>query len=113
MVVPDVFVGIPVAAWEAVVIAGPDLHKANPPFEQATRHQAFAAEVVHLLDWIDLLVKGRLAMIEAIHPEDVVGFPGNIERFRSGELHPSCQFIASNARGEAIITRVAGRMSAI
>jgi len=45
VVTPDVFVRIPIAASETVIIAGPNLDEADTAFQQPSRDQTFAAEV--------------------------------------------------------------------
>ena len=55
---------------------------------QPPRRQALAAEVVRLLGGVDLAGPGLLSVIQAVHLEDVGRLLRQIERFRSGELHP-------------------------
>ena len=54
-----VLVAVPVAPREAVVVAAPDLHEPHAALEQPPRDEALAAEVVGLLERVDLLVERR------------------------------------------------------
>src|SRR5207245_2725393 len=45
VVLGEVFVRVPVPAWEAVVGPAPELNEAHPSFEQPASDQAVAAEV--------------------------------------------------------------------
>src|SRR2546427_389361 len=61
----------PVPPREAVVVAAPPLHEPPPALQEPPRHQALPAEVVRLLDGVDLLVERALAVVQPVQLQDV------------------------------------------
>ena len=98
MVPLEVLMGIPIPARMAIVVAAPDLHESNTPLQQSPRDQAPAPERVHLFLGIDLLGPGRRIPPNTIGVEDVFGFAGQVESFRSSQLHPRGEFITTDPR---------------
>ena len=97
MVALDVFMGIPVAAGEAVVVAAEDLHKPHAPLEQPPGGEALEAEVVNLLLGIDLAGPAAAGSLHDIHPQYMIGIVGNAQGFRSGRLHAGGELVAFDA----------------
>ena len=99
----DVFVGVPVAAGEAVVVAAPDLDEADPAFEETASGQAFAAEDVDLFGVIDVFGPFAFVVADAVHFADGGGFLGEVEGVWGGELHACGEFVGTNASVEAVV----------
>src|SRR5688500_9890340 len=55
MVAANVFMRIPVAAREAIIVPAPNLHEPYAAFQQTTCYQALPREVIDLLNFVDLL----------------------------------------------------------
>ena len=91
VVLPHVFVAIPVDARVAERAAGKELHETHASFQQPSSQQAAAAKI------------GRLGAIQPIKRMRVARFAGQIRNLRHRQLHPRRQFIAANAGGENVI----------
>ena len=113
VVAVDVLVRVPVPPGEAVVVAAPDLHEPDAPLEQAAGGQALAAEVLGLLERVDLLVERRLAVIEAVEPEHFRGLAGEVQRLGRGELHPGGQLVALDPAVEPVVAGARGGVLAV
>ncbi len=97
----DVFMAVPVAAGETVVVAAPDLHEADAAFDEASGGQAFAAHVVGFFFGVDLGGPDFAMFLNAIHGFHRVGFFADVERFWCGELHLGGELVALDAGIEA------------
>ena len=113
MVALDIFVRIPVAPGEAIVIPAPDLHEPHSSFEQAAGDQALPAEVLDLFGRVDLAGPTGLAMVEAVELQDVLRFPPQVERFGGGQLHAGRQFVTADAGFKTRVSRAFPRMVAV
>ena len=100
VVASDIFVGVPIAARKAVVIARPDLDEANAAFEKAAGDEAFASKIVGFFARVNFLGPLFGGLVDAVGVEDLLGFVRDIEGFGSGELKASGQFVAADARIE-------------
>ncbi len=94
MVSLDIFVAVPIATREAVVIAGPDLHETNAAFEEASGGEALATEVVGFFLPVNFLGPGSPIGFEAIHLSNVVGLSGDVQSLGRGELHAGGELVA-------------------
>ena len=101
----DVFVGVPVAAWEAVVVAAPDLDEADPAFEETSCGEAFAAEDVDFFGVVDVFGPFAFVVADAVHFADGGGFLGEVEGVWGGELHAGGEFVGTDARVETVVAR--------
>ena len=99
----DVFVGVPVAAGEAVVIAAPDLDEADPAFEETASGQAFAAEDVDFFGVVDVFGPFAFVVADAVHFAGGGGFFGEVEGVGSGELHACGEFVGTDASVEPVV----------
>ena len=106
VVAGDVLVGIPVATREAVVVAGPDLHKADAAFEEASGGQALAAEGILFFGDIDFFRPNLRGVIDAIAGLRLFGFLGQVEGVWCGELHLGGKLVAANAGFETRVARM-------
>ena len=97
MIPMDVFVGIPVSPRKPIVIARPNLDKPNPALQQPPGNQTFSSEVIGFLQFIDLLRKGGLPVIQSIQFQDVLGLVSKINGIGSTELHPCGQFVGPDS----------------
>jgi hypothetical protein len=104
---------VPVAAGEAIVVAAPDLHEPDAPLEQTAGGQTLAAEVVGLLERVDLLVERRLPMVESVEPEHFRRLAHDVERLRGGKLYPGGQFVALDPAVQPVVTGSGGGVVAV
>ena len=105
MIAFDVFVTVPVAAREAVVIAAPDLHKADAAFQQASCDQALASKVFGFFGNVDCGWILAAGILQTVHLQDVLRLAGNVEGFRCTELHLRGQFVRANPSIQSRVTR--------
>lgn len=94
------FVGVPVAAGKAIVVATPDLHEADAALEEAAGSKALSSKGVTLFFGVDGLRPLPAAVVDAVAFPDGWGLLGEVERLRCGQLHLRRQFIAADARLE-------------
>ncbi len=88
---------VPVAAWEAVVVAGPDLDEPDAAFQQSPSDQTLATEILGFLFRIDRVRVFPTGVFEAVHLQDVLRLTGNAESFRGAELHFRSEFVRPDA----------------
>ncbi len=105
-----VFVRVPIASRESIVVAAPDLHEADASFQQATCDQAFLRKVDRFFVGVDLFGKRRGDVVEPVEFHDVLGLLADVDRLGSGQLHAGGEFVAANSRIEPAIARAVGRM---
>src|SRR4051812_7674324 len=101
MVLGEIFVAVPIAAWETVIGAAPHLNETNAAFEQSARNEAACAEIF-----------GNL-FVDAVEFFGRVGFAGEIESFGRGQLKTGSHFETGDAGVEARIARARLEMFAI
>ena len=106
VVAGDVFVGIPVAPREAVVVAGPDLHEADAAFEETACGQALAAEGILFFGDIDFFRPNLRGVIDAIAGLRLFRFLREVEGVRRGELHLGGELVAADAGFETRVARM-------
>ena len=92
----DPFVSVPLAA-----AAGIQLHEADAPLDQPPRQQAHAAERLGLF------------LVDAVQRLRVGGLLRQIDRFRSGRLHPKRQLVCLNASIQFRLLRPTGSMCSV
>ena len=90
MVAAHVLVAVPVDARGTERAAGYELYKAYALFEEATRHQAVAAEIFGFIfvEAVAFARGGRLAI--------------QVSHFRNSQLHAGGQFVAFHAGNKRI-----------
>ena len=109
----DVFVGVPVAPREAIVVAAPHLHEAHPALEEAPRGEALEGEVPSLLGGVDLRRPHGRHAVETIQREHVVGLVGQRQRLGGGQLHPRRQLVGADPGLEPGIAGARGEVAAV
>jgi hypothetical protein len=98
-----IFVRIPVAAREAVVVATPDLDETHAALEQAAGGEAFLGEMNVSSVGADSFGPGLRAAVEAVEFQHVRGLGLEVERLGRGELHARGEFVAADARVEPLV----------
>ena len=78
MVSSHVFVAVPVAPGEAVVVATPYLDEADAALDQPSSNETFAAEILGFLLWVDFLWILFLGAFKTVEFKDVCGFLGYV-----------------------------------
>ena len=105
MIAIDVFVRIPISTREAIVVARPDLHKADTPLKHPPGNEAFLREIDGLFEGVDFFIKCARNVIQSVHLEDMFRLTCGIERLRGGQLHARGELVAANPRFETLVAR--------
>ena len=105
VVLGDVLVRVPIAAREAVVVAGPDLDEPYAPLDEASGGEALPAHDVGLFRGVDLggpLLRG---VVDAVSLLDPGGFLRQVQRFGRRQLHAGGEFVGADAGLQALVSR--------
>ena len=103
----NIFVAVPVTAWEAVIVSAPDLNKSDASFQQSASDEAFATEAVSFFWDIDFRGPGTAGFCQPVGFESGGGFLGQVEGFGGTELHASGEFVGAEPGFESGIAGVA------
>ena len=74
MIPAHILMRVPIPPGKTVVVAGPDLDKADAAFDQPPSNQALPPEVIHFFARIDFFRPLFCSLINTVEAEDVFGF---------------------------------------
>lgn len=110
----NVFMTVPIPAGKTIVIAAPDLDKANSALEESARHEAFPSEKFRLCLFIeDSVIDAWTLRGETVQCLDVSRFCIERESIGGAELHRGSEFVGADAGAQSVVSRMRVRVEAI